>query len=403
MELRDLSNNINCYWCNSVDEIGPIKWGKIFGIDIIKHYNFFKAMEMSHFPRVKYRYLVIIKNEMIMSIVPCFIYDLDLLNLVSSHRAKWIIDKIRFIMPNIFKLKTFVTGSYAATCEHFIEYAPNLNPDEVSQFIKVLNEQLRKEYKETNSQIIFVKDIRERYISDVKKVFNKDFSFFISFPTTVIPIIKGDFKYPTALKKKNRKRYRTFKQKFAENFTWEILTDFEKYTPLLTELYQAVLSKAKNKFEILNETFFFNINKIFPESSYLLIARDKKGEIRLMEVILEDKDRLIPLYLGIKYKNDDTKILYLNAIFRTIEEAEIRGKDLVDFGQTSYYPKVMSGAMIENLYYGFWSDKFILKKLIRYAFKYIFAKTTYPENVYMDNCKEVVYRQLKDKGFVLTN
>lgn len=42
--------------------------------------------------------------------------------------------------------------------------------------------------------------------------------------------------------------------------------------------------------------------------------------------------------------DDDTKVLYLNTIFRTVEEAEIRGKDLLDFGQTSYYPKVMSGA-----------------------------------------------------------
>ena len=34
-----------------------------------------------------------------------------------------------------------------------------------------------------------------------------------------------------------------------------------------------------------------------------------------------------------------------------VEEAEIRHKDYVDLGQTSYYPKVLSGAFVEDIYY----------------------------------------------------
>lgn len=43
-----------------------------------------------------------------------------------------------------------------------------------------------------------------------------------------------------------------------------------------------------------------------------------------------------------------------------VEEAEIRHKDYVDLGQTSYYPKVLSGAFVEDIYYGFWSNHYLL-------------------------------------------
>lgn len=403
MGLKDMSNEYTSQWCNSINEIDRTDWTKIYGNSQIKAYDFFYAMEQSNFSNVEYRYLLVRKHGIIVSIVPCFCYHLDLLQLVTSHSVQVIIKSLRCLLPGFFKLRTFVTGSYAATCEHFIEYNHDLSQEEISILTGVLNRQLKKEYQKTNSQILFIKDVRERSIDYMRKILDEDISFFVSFPTTAIPVFREELPYPQALRKKNRKRYKNFKEKFKADFTWEIITDFESYIPLLTELYQNVLRKAKNKFEVLNGEFFHNINKSFPNTSFLLVAKDKNGEIRLMEVVLEENDRLLPLYLGIKYADDDTKILYLNAIFRTVEEAEARGKELLDFGQTSYYPKVMSGAMAENIYYGFWSDKFFLKRMIRHLFKNIFLSPQILENVYLSQYREKACRLLESKGFVLLN
>lgn len=403
MELKDISSEFTFLWCNSVNEIDKMDWAKVFGNSLIKSYDFFQAMEQSNFPNIKYHYLLIRKQEVIASIIPCFCYHLDLLHLITSYGFKLIIQKFRYLYPGFLKLKTFVIGSYVATCEHFIEYNRDLNQEETDILIKILNQQLKNKFRETNSQIQFVKDVRERYIDNIKKTLDKDYSFFISFPTTVIPILKNNLYYPQALKKKNRKRYKIFKEKFEANFTWEIITDFESNINILTELYQNVLRKAKNKFEILNNSFFFNLNKIFSDTCFLLVARDSNKKIRLMEIVLEEKDRLLPLYLGIQYEGDDTKILYLNAIFRTVKEAEVRGKELVEFGQTSYYPKIMSGAMVENVYYGFRSDNFIIKKMINKLFPMIFMPPIIIENVYLDLYKEKVYQLLEHKEFVLLN
>lgn len=403
MASIDSLNEYTFKWCKSIKEIDRKDWETIFGDSLIKSYSIFLAMEDSDFQSVKYCYLLISKGSMIASIIPCFSYNLDLLNLITSSKLKHIIKKTRLIFPSLFMLKTFITGSYIATCEHFIEYNKILNKDEINNINYLLNQQLKIGYRNTSSQLILIKDIRERSLSFLKKELDKDFHFFISFPTTVIPVFTGDLPYPQGLKKKNRKRYRIYKDKFDANFEWEIISDFKDYIPLLTELYENVYEKAKNKFELLNSTFFYNINNKFPLNSFLLIAKDKIGEIRLMEIVLEERDRLLPLYLGINYKNDDTKVLYLNAIFKTVEEAERRDKKLVDFGQTSYYPKVMSGALVENIYYGFWSDNFFMKKIIQNIFPKMFNAPHILENVYLDIYKEKVCQLLEKKGFYLLN
>ena len=70
-------------------------------------------------------------------------------------------------------------------------------------------------------------------------------------------------------------------------------------------LYKAVLNKAKNKFEFLNAKFFELLKELMGEHVFLLTAKDKTThEIRVMELVFEDEEKLIPLYLGIKYKAD---------------------------------------------------------------------------------------------------
>lgn len=402
MESKDSSNDISFKWGSSISEIPNSDWEKIFGKSIIKSQSFFQAIEFSEFTEVSYHYLQIHKHGTILSIVPCFCYELDFLNLTTSSTIRELIKAIRRVYSGFFKIKAFVTGTYAASCEHFIECVADISKEDKTLLAQMINQQLKSKSKETKAKFIFIKDIRERSIDHVRQVLMDDFHFFVSFPTTAIPIIPS-CAYPQALKKKNRKRYNKYTKKFDTDFIWEIVTDFSDCTSEFMELYQNVLNKAKNKFEFLNERFFKNINSGFSEKTFLLIAKSRDGEIRLMELVLEDEDNLIPLYLGIKYKTDDTKVLYLSAIFKTVKEAEAKGKKLVDFGQTSYYPKVMSGALVENIYYGFWSDHYILKWLINNVFKKIFLPPAIQESVYLKAYENEAFQILEERGFFLLN
>lgn len=402
MESNDSSNDLSFKWGSSISEIPNSDWEKIFGKSIIKSQSFFQAIEYSEFAEVSYHYLQIYKHGTILSIVPCFCYELDFQNLTTSPTIKKLIKAIRRLYSSFLKIKAFVTGTYAASCEHFIEYTTDISKEDKILVAQMINQHLKRKSEETRANFIFIKDIRERSINHVKQVLSDDFHFFVSFPTTAIPIIPG-CAYPQALKKKNRKRYNKYTEKFDTDFIWEIITDFSDCTSEFMELYQNVLNKAKNKFEFLNEHFFRNINSEFSEKAFLLIAKSRDGEIRLMELVLEDEDKLIPLYLGIKYKTDDTKVLYLSAIFKTVKEAEARGKNFVDFGQTSYYPKVMSGALVENIYYGFWSDNYLLKWLINNVFEKIFLPPAIQEPVYLKAYENEAFQCLEERGFFLLN
>ena len=158
MELKDLLSELEFQWCKSIDEIERLDWIRIFGNGLIKGYELFETMERSHFSNIEYHYLLIRKQGIIVSIIPCFCYNLDLLPLVTSKATKLLIQIIRYMFPRFFKLRAFVTGSYVATCEHFIEYDHNLKDEEVELISQLLNQQLKKKYKDNNSQLLFIKE-----------------------------------------------------------------------------------------------------------------------------------------------------------------------------------------------------------------------------------------------------
>jgi Protein of unknown function, DUF482. len=397
---KDISNDFSVEWISSVEGIPDIEWDKIVGKTIFKSKAFFKAIEHSEFQSIRYYYLVIYKSSVIIAIIPCFCYEIDLFNLMISSKQEKIITGIRKIYPKLLKIKAFVIGAYPACGDHFIQYDLNISKEDYTVAKNLIDIELKKKCKELDSKFIIVKDIRERHIEKVKQTLNEDFHFFISLPTTSIPII-ADIDYPKALRKKNRKRYNKFKAQYDSNFKWEIVSDFSNEVDRFTELYFNVLNKAKNKFEILSCNFFRQINDVYLDKSFLLVAKDNSGKIRLMELVLEDKDYLCPLYMGIKYEDDDTKVLYLNAIFRTVEEAEKRNKDYVDLGQTSCYPKVMSGGLVENIYYGFWTEHLLFKWLIKNIFPKMFRPSQVPCHVYLDKYKNEAYQILEKKGFSL--
>ena len=402
MTFQDLSNNYSIKWSTSVNDITLSDWEDIFGKSIIKSQRFFISIEKSDFQQITIYYLQIFEHGTVVAIVPCFSYEIDILNLTTSPMVMAVVKKIRKVYIDFFKIRAFVTGTYASSCEHFIEYKTTLSAEKRQIVFDLVRKQLKNKCRQTKSKFVFIKDIRGRNIDSIKKILGHDFYFFSSFPTNVIPVLCSH-KYPEMLKSKYRKRFQDSQKAFNENFMWEISTDFANQTLLFTELYNNVLNKAENKFEYLNLTIFDNLNMLFSSYSFLLIAKDKLGEVRLMTLILEDAKSLIPLYMGIKYKTDDTRVLYITALGRMVEEAEIRHKDYVDLGQTSYYPKVLSGAFVEDIYYGFWSNHYLLKWLIKNVFPRIFIRQHIPGNVYLEPYKQVVYDVLESKGFVLLN
>lgn len=393
-----------CIWYDTINSIPENVWNSIFSNNILKSYKFFKVMEESNIPNCTYSYLCIYREEIIVSIIPCFTYKLDLLILTPTF-IKSIGGFFRKFYPNFLHAKIFGLGSIASTCEQHIGIASNLDDNDIKFIKEIIVEQVEHKSKELKCKLVFVKEVPESQLEFTKKLFSNDFYFYYSLPQCVIPIISNITPYPVGLKRKQIQRFVKLTRRFNEIYYWERVDDFTDYVDVFNKLYFETLIRSSNIFEVLNKDFFSNLNKTFNNQAFMLIAKNLAGEIEAIGLVLEEEDSLIPLYLGINYDNttENLKLLHANSIFRAIQEAEKSNKKFIKIGQTSYYPKVMSGALVENLYLGFYSYNRLLDFVIKTFFTKLFPKTPILDNTYKSEVKEMVIEACSKAGMHICN
>lgn len=356
-------------WYNTVKQIGEKVWNDIFSNELLKSYALFKTMEDAFIRTIKYHYLCVLKGDEIISIFPCFEYFLNL-DVVSSDNFQSKINMIRKYKKDFFSVKVFVLGSYVATCEQYIGVKKGFEQENFS----IISEEIKLKSRKLKCHVTMIKEIPESQFEMVKKIFN-DFIFVDSLPNSYVPT-SFDFRpYPSTLARKAKQRFNRAKRDFEKNkLKFELINDFKAYTKIACKLYMNVLKKSNTKFECLNETFFEKINEYMKEESHLLLIKDQQNNILSAELILKCKKKLIPIYIGIDYSYFDVKCLYFNTIAHSIELAEENNLDYVVLGQNSYFPKSLSGAIIERGFLGFYSSSFTYSFIINKFSDKLFPK-----------------------------
>lgn len=338
------------------------------------------------FPNIDYTYLCVRLNGEILTIIPCFTYELQL-DIVAPSLVQSVGKAIRQVYKNYLTVKVLVIGSYIATYENYI----SVN-DKILQYREDITCEVKKLAKIRRCKMVMIKEVPHIDLSKVNKLF-PDFTYVDSLPNSYIPISENFRPYPDMLRKKERQRYKRAKRDFDRNkLKFEIIDDYKELAEQAFLLYKDVLDKSKTKFECLNPDFFRTLNSNFSKDIYLLVIKDERGDIKCVELIFECKDKLIPIYIGIDYSYKDVKCLYFNVINKSIEIAQDKNLKSVVLGQNSYTPKVRSGALISRGFLGYYSNSWLLSFLIRHAFKYIFPKF---KNTYGSHYKEEAFEYIK--------
>ena len=404
MKYHDDNNEaFVCQWLTDITKIDEIQWKAIFGKKHIKGFNFFKSIQQSNIPNVEFHYFIISENSKLVAIVPCFYFKLDLIDLLEESILKNILLKIRGVFPRFLKIRTLVIGSYASSCEYFVGICDEYknNQEAIFSLIKI---HLKKKAKKIKAKLTLIKEVRETQIDNVRATLGEDFCFCKSFPNTFVPVFSECRPYPSALKPNHQRRHKKMRKEYDKFNTWEIAKDITPYKNIFEEMYLNVLRKAKNKMEILNGEFFVNLNKNLPDNTFFIISRDVNKLIRAMALVVEEEDRLVPLYLGMNYRDDDTRIFYINMLFKVIETAEQKGKEIVELGQTSYYPKIMSGAFVEFIYYGFSSYNTIIKRILRRVVQLnLFDIKLLPHIYKKEKSDSIISKSENEYGFKICN
>jgi hypothetical protein len=331
--------------------------------------------------------LKILKNGEIFAIIPCFTYTLDLA-ILAPKVLKETVRKVRHLYRNFMQIRIFGVGSLPSSCNQHIGIKEGLSEQSYKDLGRFIYKQIRIKSIFLKYKTIFIKEIPQNEFEFIKENLFKNFSFCNSLPNCFIPILKTQqMPYPSALKRKERNRIKKMKSKFEEQYTWELINDFTEVADVFGKLYFETLERSKNKFETLNNEYFSLLNKFFHSQSFFLAAKKKNGYYEAIGIVLEDEKSLVPLYLGINHNNkaETIKTLHTNSIIRVIEEAELRQKEHVVLGQTSYYSKVLSGAVAEKVFLGLYSSNVLINFAIKLFGKQLFSETKVLENVYKND------------------
>ncbi|MBO1071341.1 MAG: hypothetical protein HEQ13_19135 [Dolichospermum sp. DEX189] len=360
-------------WVESIDQINREDWDNVFcNSKILKSYNFAQAIEKSCLQNFQLYYMLVADKSTIVSIVPCFIYSVEIETL-SGNILKELVSRIRKIHPKFLMARILGVGSPVATCENHIGFISNISKYQQELLGNFVMNELLIFSEKKKTDLIIVKEIPENEINCFKEIFKESFDFYESLPNSFIPT-SGVFKpYPNALRKKYRQRfYNALKESDKEMIEWEIVRDFSLLSNNIYELYMNVYQKSKYKFEKLNADFFKNINKFLPENSFVLVAKNSDNIFLAVELVLEEEDCLIPLYLGLNYQYTDNTKTYQNVIFRSLIEGQKVNKKYVVLGQTSYVPKSYSGCIFEKLYLGVYFKRNFFNIILKLLFPYLF-------------------------------
>ena len=374
-------------WVESIDNIEKSDWIRLYGNkSILKSFEFTKAVENSKLEGTKFYYLIISKDNVIDSILPCYSYKVKL-EILAGDSIKKIANAIRIIYPKFLETKLFVIGSPIATCENHT----SINYNNLS-FKETIFNLLIDKSKDLKTSLIIVKEIPNSELKSFEDFFSK-IKIFESLPNSFVPISKDDFPYPNMLRKRYRQRFKNaIKKSDADGYKWEFVTNYSSIIQEMYNLYLNVYEKSEYKFEKLTPAFFERIQEILPNQSFLLTCRNSFGNLICAELIMEGENELIPMYLGLDYTFTTNSTIYYNVIFRTLLEAEKRNKNWLVLGQTSYEPKAYSGAIFEKLYLGAYSHKPIMRFFINHFFKFLFPKFVKPnvnninEEIKTKNC-----------------
>lgn len=380
----------------SVAEISEAEWDAIVGKNkIFCAHKFVSAVEKSVFDKGGCYYPVIYDDGKIVAHACVYFYRTEL-DLFARGVLKKAINLIRKRWKNLLVLESLECGSPAAlgntiSIRDGVDCAGTMR--ELSRGIEELA-------KELGVKFILFRDFYDQE-TELHNIF-RDIGYMKihNLPKAEMKIKWKDFdEYLNSMRSNYRRKIVKRMDKFSgANITFDILTDFSEYAPVIKRLYDNVYHNAKEyKRERMAETFFRDIDKYLGEKSVMVIAKKDGKPIGASLLLLNDK-MLISSFMGLDYDYNEEYFVYFNLFYKTIELAIEKGMDEIELGITTLDPKRDMGADVVALNMYMRHANPFLNKIIPILFDMITAPdTTTPRNVFKEGLQDRSGGSAKDQ------
>lgn len=180
----------------------------------------------------------------------------------------------------------------------------------------------------------------------------KRYHRFIVEPEMIIPIA-DDWKkfddYLGAMSKKYRNRAKSVLKKTANISMRELtLAEMEKSEAEIFKLYENVHEKAKFRLALLNESYFTEIKRKFPES-FRAFAYEMNGKLVAFRSSFHLETHLQAHFIGMDYAVNEHFPLYQRILYDCIADGIVAGYKEVFLGRTAAEMKSTVGAVAHDL------------------------------------------------------
>lgn len=377
-----------CHWVTSVEAIGRDEWNACFEPgDVVNCFDLAKALENSKLPDTEFHYLVGSQHGQVAFVIPCFLYATPL-DVLAPPWVRRLCFGIRKYYSSFLIARALIVGSPLAICTDSLGLE-RLNETQRQGMLARLKEQLISKGKSLKAHLVVVKEIAESKLEMVQTALQPQFFIVPSMPEAYVTLSSNEY---SSYKDRLRCRYRNVlrqRKRLFENSgaCWEVIDHFVDYADDLWSLYQQVFSRSKSKFMFLTPELFKQVSSCLGKKSYILIANNDNRPMAF-GLILVGKKTMYPLYLGLDYSCRDQFALFYNILYRSIEEAEKLGYEVVSLGQTAYESKALMGASFRKLFLGLCPLSVLLSVVLRAFHSFLFPSITLPHfRVFKDQVK----------------
>lgn len=333
---------------NSVTEIDEKKWDSITGENqFLCWHSYLRAIEESGINDCVYHYPVIYdKNEIVAH--ACFYsmsFDLDIFNRGSS---KKIIALIRKIIPDFLKVKVVECGTPVAL-GNTISFREGIDKKEA---IKLISRKMTEVARKKRFGMLLIRDFEHHELETFDTLLKLGYKRLYNLPNVWLNVRWDSFEeYLNNLRSLYKKKYnKCIKNAQKNKLQIEITEKFAQYADELNVLWQNVYNNAKEyQREVLTPQYFDNMNKYLDGKAKMILARvdDKLAGFNLY---IKDDTYLRGIYVGLDYEYNKLCDVYFNLFYEMIKLGIKEGCEKIEFGITTYVPKLEIGGEVEELY-----------------------------------------------------
>lgn len=347
-------------------------WSKLSTQNVFFQEDFFKALESSPPSGLRYKYVIIKKNN---EVIAAYYFQYKKIKLDESLSTKndvsgweYIVDSAKSMAARMFRANILICGNLALTGLHGIKYRSEEN--EKALLLETAITKITDVLREENIIIrgVLVKDFHERNLIPL----SQDYQCFTVQPNMVLHLREWstlDY-YLADLKSKYRTRYKRARKKLAP-VTKRVLDieELKLYADRMHELYQNVVDNADFNLFILPIDYFHNL-QLHLQDRLVVIGYFHEDQLVGFSTYIHNGDNADAHFLGYDVTVNEEHQLYLNMLYDLLEIAIEHKAQRLYLSRTAMAIKSSIGAEPMTMYLYMKATNQCLAPLMPYVTSY---------------------------------